>query len=253
MTRKCAGEVSCSIAAFWATLLLAATSFAQAPPPPPPPPTTGNVSVGLALTSGNKDTSTFNASYEVTHDPKKKNVVKSSGLFLRGATEGDLTAEQYALTARDEYAFAARAFVFGEMRYLHDKFKEISYLLSPTGGVGYRFVDSAATVLSASAGVGGVWEKDAGLDLQTSGAVTAEEKLSHKLSATTTATQSATGLWKTSDFGDALYTFGATLAVSVVSHVQLKVDLLDTYKNKPPNADVKKNDVAFLTGVQYKF
>ncbi len=242
-----------SIVAFSTTLLLAATSFAQAPPPPPPKTVTGNVSVGLALTSGNKDTSTFNASYDVTHDPKKKNVVKSSGLFLRGKADGELTAEQFALAGRDEYAFSKRAFAFGELRYLHDKFKRISYLLSPTGGVGYRVIDTAPTVLSASAGVGGVWEKNPGTDVRASGAVTAEEKLSHKLSPTATITQSVAALWKTSDFGDALYTFGAGIAVSVVSQAQLKVELLDTYKNQPPDPTVKKNDVAIVLGVVYKF
>ncbi len=246
---------ACSLVVFSTTLLLAATAFGQtAPPPPPPPPaTTGNVSVGLALTSGNKDTSTFNASYEVTHDPKTKNVVKSSGLLLRGKTDGALTAEQYSLMGRDEYAIGKRTFAFGELRYLHDKFKEISYLLSPTAGVGYRVIDTAPTVLSVSAGIGGVWEKNPGLDVRASGAVTAEEKASHKLSPTATLTQSASALWKTSDFGDALYTFGAAVAVSIVAHAQLKVELLDTYKNRPPNPAVKKNDVAILVGVVYKF
>jgi len=243
----------CSIAAFLTTLLFAAASFAQAPPPPPPKAVTGNVSIGFALTNGNKDTSTFNASYEVTHDPKTKNVVKSSGLFLRGQSDGQRTAEQFALVGRDEYTVSKRAFAFGELRYLHDKFKEISYLLSPTAGVGYRFVDTAATVLSTSAGVGGAWEKNPGRDVRASGAVTAEEKLSRKLSPTATATQSISALWKTTDFGDALYTFGAGIAVSIVSQAQLKVEMLDTYKNQPPNQAVKKNDVAILMGVVYKF
>ncbi len=244
---------SCTVVTSSITLLLAATSFAQAPPPPPPPAVTGNISVGLALTSGNKDTSTFNASYEVTRDPKTKNVVKSSGLFLRGKSDGALTAEQLALVGRDEYAFSKRTFAFGELRYLHDKFKEISYLLAPTAGVGYRFVETTPTLLSASAGAGAVWEKNPGSDVRASGAVTAEEKLSHKLSPTATITQSVSALWKTKDFGDALYTFGAAIAVSVVSKAQLKVELLDTYKNQPPAPGVKKNDVAILMGVVYKF
>jgi putative salt-induced outer membrane protein len=242
-----------SIAFFSTALLMAGTSFAQAPPAAPPQATTGNLSVGLALTNGNKDTYTFNAGYEVVHDPKTKNVVKSSGLFLRGASDGDLTAEQYALVGRDEYAFAKRTFVFGELRYLHDKFKEISYLIAPTGGVGHRFVDTGATLLSASAGVGGVWEKNPDVDVHASGAVTADEKLSHKLSPTATITQAVTALWKTDDFADALYTFSAGLAVSIVSRAQLKAEVLDTYKNKPPNADIKKNDVAIVLSVVYKF
>ena len=124
------------------------------------------------------------------------------------------------VAGRDEYAFGKRLFGFGDLRYLHDQFKQISYLLSPTAGVGCRFVDTAATALSASVGIGGVWEKDTGRDVQTSGAVTADQRLSHKLSGTATVTEALTGLWKTSEFADALYTFRAGIAVSIVSHAQ---------------------------------
>jgi hypothetical protein len=104
-----------------------------------------------------------------------------------------------------------------------------------------------------AAGLGGVWEKDTGLDLQASGALTFDQKLAHKLTETATLTQSVGALWKTSDLGDALYTFGGALAVSVTTRAQLKVELLDTYKAKPPSPTVKKNDVSLLLGVVYKF
>jgi hypothetical protein len=38
-----------------------------------------------------------------------------------------------------------------------------------------------------------------------------------------------------------------------LKQVELKIQLLDAYKTKPPNDLVKKNDVAFLTTVVYKF
>jgi hypothetical protein len=110
---------------------------------------------------------------------------------------------------------------------LHDKFKEISYLVAPTGGVGYRFVETPATLLSASAGVGGVWEKNPGADVNASGAVSADERLSHKLSPTATITQAVTALWKTDDFADALYTFSAGIAVTIVTKAQLKAEFGD--------------------------
>jgi putative salt-induced outer membrane protein len=234
-------------------VVASATSLAQTPATAPKPATTGNVSAGLALTSGNKDTSTFNAGFEVVHDPKTRNVFKTSGLLLRGSSDGAVTAEQYGVSARDEHTIATRTFVYGDMRYLHDKFKGISYLLSPTAGLGHRVVDTAGTTVALSAGVGGIWEKDAGIGLHTSGAVTADEKLTHKISTTATATQNVSALWKTGDLSDALYTFGGSLAATIVARAQLKVEVLDTYKNKPPGPTLKKNDVALLMGVVYKF
>jgi len=249
--------VRTSISAALITLLLGAVPLmaqpAAAPDAKPPEPTTGNVSLGLALTSGNKDTTTFNAGYELKYDPKTKNVFKSSGLFLYGKSDGEVTAEQYGLTFRDEYAVGPRAFVFGDFRYLHDKFKGIDYLLSPTGGVGYKVVDMPKTSLDVSGGLGFVSEKDTGFDLHTSGAVTFDQKLTHKLTSTATLGQTFAALWKTSDFSDALYGFGVSLAAAITGQAQLKVELRDTYKNKPPDPTLQKNDITLIMGAVYKF
>jgi putative salt-induced outer membrane protein len=232
----------------------AAPALAQAPPAsPPPPPLSGNASVGVAITSGNTDTTNFNASYEVKFDPKTRNVVKSSGLFLYGKTNGTLSNEQYGLKVRDEYSVNTRTFVFGEVRYLHDRFKGISYLVSPTVGVGYKVVDEKNTALALSAGAGSVSEKDYGVDLQTSGAVSFEEKLTHKLSASATVGQSLSALWHMEDFGNGLYLTGVNLTAALVGKVELKVELLDTYKTRPPLQVLERNDVAFVTGIVYKF
>ena len=47
--------------------------------------------------------------------------------------------------------------------------------------------------------------------------------------------------------------FSAGLSTSVLKQIELKIELLDAYKTEPPNDLVKKNDVAFLTAVVYKF
>jgi putative salt-induced outer membrane protein YdiY len=237
-------------------LVLAVPLMAQPPASPPPEasnPASGNVNLGVALTSGNKDTSSFNTGYEFKYDPKTKNVLKSTGLLLFGKTEGQKTAEQYGLTFRDEYTFNTRAFVYADFRYLHDRFKGIGYLVSPTGGGGYMVVGVQATQLALSAGAGFVSEKDYGFDLRTSGAVTFDEKFTHKLTATATMGQTISALWKTSDFGDVLYGFGLNLAASITSQAQLKIELLDSYKTKPPDPALKRNDVVLIASVVYKF
>jgi putative salt-induced outer membrane protein len=244
--------VTLALAWAWSATPLMAQAPAQAAAPPPAA-VTGNVSVGLGVTSGNKDTTNVNAGYEFQYDPKTKNVVKSTGLFLYGKTDGELTNEQYGLSLRDEYSIRPRVFVFGETRYLHDRFKGIEYLLTPTGGVGYKLVDDKVTTLSVSAGLGGVWEKDYDVDLKTTGAVSLDEKLSRKLSASAAVNQSFSALWNISDFGDALYLFGLNLTATVVGKAQLKIELLDTYKTRPPQPGLQSNDVAFITGIVYKF
>ena len=221
-------------------------------PPPEPKVWTVAASAGLALTSGNTDTSTVNAAYDLVYDPPSKNLIKSDALLIRGKTEGDLTASRFGVNVRDEYQLTTRAYLFGQNQYLHDKFKDIDYLIAPTGGLGYKLLDTAATKLSVDGALGAVWEKNPGFDVKTSGAIVLGEKLQQTLAATTTVTQAVTALWKTKDFDDSLVTFGIGLAASMSTRTQLKVELLDTFKNKPPSLDIKKNDVAILMAIVYK-
>jgi len=238
------------------TLTLLAMSsgaaFAQAPAPAPPSgPWIITASGGLALTSGNKDTFTINANYDFTYDPKARNVVKSEGLWIRGKSQGELTASRLGLNVRDEYAISTRVFVFAQNQYLSDEFKSIDYLVAPGGGLGYKLFDSMATKLAVDAGVGAVWEKNPGVDVSTSGAVTASEKLTQTLTATTTLTQGVSALWKTKDWDDALYAFTVGVAATISARTQLKVEVLDVYKNKPLPG-IQKNDVAVLMAIVYK-
>lgn len=52
-----------------ALLCVAGTVFAQAAPPPAPKIWTVTASAGLAMTSGNSDTVSTNAAYDITYDP----------------------------------------------------------------------------------------------------------------------------------------------------------------------------------------
>lgn len=237
-------------------LVLSATAvsplLAQAPPPEPHKVWKLAASLGIAATSGNADTSNLNAAYDLTYDPLTKNIVKSDALLLRGTTEGTLSADRFNWNVRDQYAINGRTYVFGQNQYLRDSFKDIDYLLAPTGGIGYKLVNTPETKLDTDLGAGGVWEKNPNAGTRSSGAITLGEKLSQKLTSTTTFTQSFGGLWKTKDFDDSLYTFGVGVAAAVSSRVQLKVELLDVYKNKPPTALVKKNDLATIVAVVFK-
>lgn len=115
---------------------------------------------------------------------------------------------------------------------------------------------AGATLASAQpaldAGIGGVWERNPDRAVRSSGAITFGEKLTAKLTGTATLTQAFGGLWKTGDLSDALYTAGIGLATQISTRTQLKVEVLNTYKNRPPHASVKKNDVVVLMAIVYK-
>ena len=221
-------------------------------PPPPPPDWAGSFGAGLALTRGNSDTTSFNLSFDGTYDPKTRIVYKAQGSYLRAATDGVATANRLALQGRGEWTFAPRAYAFGQFQYLRDTFKDISYLVAPTFGAGYKIVDTPVTAFAVEASAGLIWERNPPLDVQFTGGITAGEKFSYKVSDTATVTESGQALWKTSDFGDALYTFNAGIQTQITSGSQLKLEILDTYKAKPP-LTTKTNDVAVLATVIFKF
>jgi putative salt-induced outer membrane protein YdiY len=243
-------------AAAW--LLAMGTAIAQPPPPPPPPAEppgiwTGSTGAGMSLTNGNSDTVNYSLAFDITRDAKTRHVLKWTGLYLRGEREGELTVNRTSLGFRDQYAIRTRTFVYGQLDYLRDTFKLIDYLVAPTVGIGYKFIDTEATKFSADVGGGVVWEKNPDLDLQTDGAVTAGEKLQHQLTETTTLKHATTALWKADDFADGLYTVAVGVAVRMSQNLQLMVDLLDTFKNRPPTAATEKNDVALVVAVTLKY
>jgi putative salt-induced outer membrane protein YdiY len=246
-----------------AALACSAPAVAQAPSPEPSPalspvpspaPTIWTVTAGagLALTSGNTDTSTVNASYEVIYTPQSRHVVRSDGLMIRGKNDGELSADRLGLNVRHEFGLNERAYVFSQNRFLRDRFKSIDYLLAPAVGLGYSVVETPETTMAIDLGFGGVWEKNAGVDVAASGSLTLGETLAQALTATTSLTQSFSGLWKTTDFGDSLHVFNFGVSATISTRTQLKVELIDTYKSKPPLVTVQKNDVAVLVAVVYK-
>ena len=235
--------------------LLPSTAFAQQPDAPPPDPGTwvGTAGAGLALTSGNSDTLNFNLAFDATRDPKTRNVMKWTGLFIRGEQDDALVANRLSLAFRDQYALSDRSFVFGQLDYLRDTFKLIDCLIAPTAGLGYKLVDTGITKFAVDGGLGVVWEKNPDRDVRASMALTAGEKLEHQLTPTSTIKHAATGLWKANDLSDGLYTFSAGLGTKISERLQLSVDLLDTFKNRPPTSATKKNDVALVTAITAKF
>jgi putative salt-induced outer membrane protein YdiY len=235
-----------------------ALAQAQAPAQPPaaqpaePPIWTGSFGAGLALTSGNADTSNVNLTAKLTHDPRNPHKLMAEALYLFGSSEGETTVNRTAFSIRDDYSWTSRTSFFGQFRYLRDTFKAIEYLASPTAGIAYKLVDLPRTTFTIDAGFGVVWEGNTDLEGTTSGALTLGESFVHKFNDTSTFTHSAIGLWKTSDFDDALYTLTAGLAAAITQRTQLKVELLELYKSQPP-IGIEKGDLSFITSVVYSF
>lgn len=230
------------------------------PPPLPPAPKPATPSwvasagFGFAITSGNANTSTLNMSFDVSSRPKAPNVFKADLLYLRGKEGGELSLNRLSTRARDEYTRAGgRTYVFGQIEGLRDTFKDIEYLIAPGVGLGHKVRDAPALSLFLDVGLGFKAEKNMRLPLRTEGAATASERFVRKLSDHAAITQSLAALWTLDRFDDALYTFKAGVTADLTRRAQIKLEVVDLYKTRPPVITVKKNDVSFVTSVVYKF
>ena len=141
----------------------------------------GSAGFGLSLTDGNSDTLNINATVDNTYDPKTKNAMRWNALFLRGKQNGVLSVYRVSAMFRDEYTVNGRVFMFAEMDALHDTFKGVDYILAPAAGVGYKVIDTMRTSFNVDGGIGGVVERDTGMDAIGNGAITLSEKLVHQL------------------------------------------------------------------------
>ena len=239
------------------TTLAAQPALAQAPapsaPPAPPPGWTGSIGAGMALTSGNTDTSTVNVGYDMLRDYGTDIVFKSTGLYLRGSSAGASNVDRSGADARLEYKLSPRLAAFALTTYARDSFKAIDYLLAPTGGLSYKVVATERTEWTTDGSVGLVFEKNTDRDLNTDGALVAGEKITHKFNATTRFVQAASGLWKMRNLDDAFYMFQAGLVTAVAAHLDLKAEFLNTYKARPTNPLLEKSDQSMVLSVAYKY
>jgi putative salt-induced outer membrane protein YdiY len=252
---------SCLLVLAAAAPALAQTD-APAPPPackcpcpcpePPPPPLTGSLGAGLSITSGNSDTSAFNLSFGLVYDPKTHSLFKADAFYLRSSADGVATTDKAAASLRYEYKVTERFYAFGQLGYQRDRFKDLTYLITPMLGGGYDVVKEKTFALAVEASIGGAFEKDSGLDATSSGAFSVGESFTWKISPGATFTQKASGLWKTNDTSDAFYHFEVGLSASLVKAFELKVAYLIDYKNIVPPA-LKKTDTALIAALVYKF
>ena len=220
---------------------------------PPPKPWNTSVGAGLALTSGNTDTKNYNLTFATKYDPKTKLIFKADALYLRGASNGETNVDKATADAREEYTVSDRTFAFGEVSYLRDPFKDVSYFVAPLVGGGYRILRSDTRNLTVDGAVGTVIESSGAAGRSSGGALKAGENFDWALSTASKVTQKLTGIWKSSDFGDALYHFDAGLATKVATRAELSLSYVYDYKSKPAAADVKKGDSALFAALLFKW
>lgn len=126
----------------------------DAPPPPPPQGVwTGKGQAGYVSSQGNTEAKSANAALDMSYlDGPWNHTFHLGGLY--GQNSGYVSAERWDTLWQTNYSFTPDLFTFGALRYAHDLFSGFDYQTSASAGLGYKFINTDSTKLSAQVGVG---------------------------------------------------------------------------------------------------
>jgi len=114
---------------------------------------TGKAELGLLYSNGNSEAKSANGKFDITHEGTKwRNNFNAAALY--GENGAFVSAERYEAHYQADYKITDRFSWFVGLRGEEDKFSGFAYQATVSTGATYKFVDSTATKLDASLGVG---------------------------------------------------------------------------------------------------
>lgn len=114
---------------------------------------TGEGEAGIVIVSGNSDSEVINAGLSLS---KKIDIWTHGVKFAANSAEskGDKNAESYLAAYNLKYDLDAKSFLWGDIRYLDDKFDSFDGITTIGAGYGYRISDSDELKWTVGAGLG---------------------------------------------------------------------------------------------------
>lgn len=212
---------------------------------------TGKGEAGLLIARGNADSTSANAKLALA---REVGVWKNSAYlgFLYGKSGEFATAQHLDAKWETDRKISDRMFWFGALRGEQDKFSGFSYQATLSTGLGYKFIDTDATKLAGTFGIGyrrlrpELLTKDADghviarqkLDAEGDGVATAGLDFSHALTATTKVLDK---LMMETGSKNTLTTNDIALQVAMSDVLALSVGYGIRHNSSPP-AGAKKTD-----------
>ena len=114
---------------------------------------TGKGEAGLLISRGNTDSTSANAKLDLARESGDWKNAAFLG-FLYGKNASFATAQRVEAKWQTDYKLSDRMFWFGAFHGEQDKYSGFAYQASLTTGLGYKIIDSQATKLTGTVGVG---------------------------------------------------------------------------------------------------
>lgn len=231
-------------------------------PPPPQDVWTGKGQAGYVSTQGNTESKSANAALDMSFlDGPWNNMFHLGGLY--GQNSGYVSAERWDTLWQTNYSLTPDLYTFGALRYAHDLFSGFDYQASASAGLGYKFINTDSTKLSAQIGVGYQVLRPENIVKDSVGEVTARYLLPSENSVIgTLGVNYSQALTKTTTLSDILLINSGsintlatnTLALTVKMSTKLALSLgYNVQDNTSPPPGLKKIDTLETVNLVYAF
>jgi putative salt-induced outer membrane protein len=216
------------------------------------------VGAGASFSSGNSESSSVTLTGEAVRatDWNKWGI---GGRFMHATSQGQTTADNWAVGTQYDHNFSEWWFSFAKVDYLRDKPANLASRVSASGGIGKHVIRTdtvtwdittglgfAADRFVTAANVGGrVRESDSRNELvfgQTS---------THKFSDSTSFRQKLGLFQNIGHAGGYRAVFDAGVSVAMTSSLSLTAGLTHRYDSRP-TLNLSKSDTLFVTGISVK-
>ena len=211
---------------------------------------TSSIGFGLTETSGNSDITSLALTFQAVNEMTKAKWGINANVTY-ATTDGDETANKGGVKRQYDYFPTDRLCYFAKVGLDFDKFAELDLRTSPGGGVGYIVVQDEGVKLSASGGANAVTDFFSDDTKDSRGTLSISEEFGYDLTSTSNLFQNFNVQNNFEDFGDYLLDLEISLSTKVSDQLTLKASLLDKYDSDPFSVELKKNDVTFITSINY--
>jgi putative salt-induced outer membrane protein YdiY len=213
-------------------------------------PWTASVGFGLTKTSGNSDITSLALTFQAVREMDRAKWGTNANVTY-ATTEGDETANKGGVKTQYDYFYTDLLFFFGKVGFEFDKFAELDLRTSPGAGIGYILVQDEGIKLSGSVGANAVTDFFSNDTKDSRGTLSFSEEFSYDLTATSSLFQNLNIQNNFEDFGDYLLDAEISLSTKISDQFSLKASLLNKYDADPFSEDLKKNDITFITSINY--
>lgn len=208
------------------------------------------VSLGFHLTSGNSDTLMFTTALRAERE-WERDAWRLGADAAIGQTDGETTTERAGGNVEYKRLFDDRWYGSVNVSLLHDSIADIEYRLTLGPSMGYYFIKTHRTRLSAEIGPSYVREK-LGHDVDDYVALRVGQRFERQLSLTAKLWQSLEFMPQVNDLNNYLLNAEVGIEAALIENLSLRVVVQDKYDNEPAPGK-QSNDIAVISSLVYRF